>query len=163
MERGTKEAIEAGAIVLAIAGLAFYVMRSPSQVIIASPQAAQQQPNVPINHDGENGDAYFNYNYPAVQGWPVDLSAGQYDNSATTPCKTPTCGCTDTQLLGDNAEFQRYLQARLTGFIDQYEKDVLSFLPSWFTQYLYNTGPGLSHLPAINISGGSASKSPFTA
>lgn len=150
MKAGTKEAIEAGAIVLAVVGVAWIALRPNVPAVEVPPITAtnEGQPNTPIDHVGEAGSDYFNYNYPVVQGLPIDLSGE--DRNGPSGC-APTCGCSDVTLLGDNAEFQRYLQDRLTGFVDQYAENVLSFLPSWFRQYLYITGPGLSHLPPIQI------------
>lgn len=146
MKAVTKEAVEAGAIVFALLAVAWLLLRPNSTVS----EAQATEDNIPIDHFGASGAEYYNYNYPAVQGLPFSLSPDTA-GSSTTGCQSPTCACMENQLLGSNAEFQQYLQARLTGFVDQYAESVLSTVPSWFRQYLYLTGPGLSHLPAVEI------------
>jgi hypothetical protein len=160
MKVQTKEIIEASGIALSVAALLWFVLRDKTvPTIVAS--TADQPENIPINHAGESGGDYFNYNYPAVQGITVDLSHA--NGSATTGCPSPTCGCATSQLLGTNAEFQRYLQERLTGFVDTYTENILTFLPTWYKQYLYITGPGLSHLTALELDsvGNDAGPAPF--
>lgn len=149
MDASTQKIIGQSAIAAGVVALLWLATRRKSSGVAVDVTISED--NIPIPHEGEAGNAYFNYNYPAIQGLPFDLSPVTLDLPGKGSCG-PTCGCSETVLLGSNEEFQRYLQTRLTGFVDQYAEAVMEILPAWFASYLYNTGPMLSHLPALELS-----------
>lgn len=148
-----KNAIEIGFVALAALALWFVFFRTRG----ASAPAATvgTSGNTTIQPGRAFGSEYYIYNYPQVEGPQAsDMPLG--NPSQTTNNALPTCGCAGGSggEFPSVAKFADYLQSNLTGFVKNYEDNVLSTVPSWFGQYLNNSsGNALSQAAGTFFSG----------